>query len=179
MGSEQIIWNIIGNIANAIAAICAVAAIVVTVRNFKSDRQEQKKEKLCIKLGELYKTAIIDTFLKIEDEKIRYINENLNRFSRQRFDENEIKELSDYMMVGLHDCLREAEIIKIFNQELYREVKQITEHIFDTYSEIINNAVSRRYVFRDNERQTRPDWLKLRSSIYKCYIEENFDKCTK
>lgn len=170
------IWNILGSIANAIAAICAVVAIVVTVWSFKSERRAQKKEKLCINLGELYKTAVIDVFLKIEDEKMKYINDNLNRFSREGFNENRMKELSDYMMLGLHDCLREAEIIKIFNRDLYREAKQVTEHIFDTYSELINKAVSRKYILGDNERQTRPDWLKLRSDIYKCYIEENFDK---
>ena len=64
------VWNIIGSISNAIAAICAVAAIVVTVWNFKSDRREQKKENLCIKLRELYKKTVIDSFLKIVDENI-------------------------------------------------------------------------------------------------------------
>ncbi len=100
------IWNIIGGVSNSIAAICAVVAIVVTVWNFRSDRKEQKKEKLSIRLCELYKQAVIDSLLKIEDEKIKYINNNLNEISGRKFDEGEIKELSDYMMSELHDCLR-------------------------------------------------------------------------
>lgn len=179
MGREQMVWNIIGSISNAIAAICAVAAIVVTVWNFKSDRREQKKENLCIKLRELYKKTVIDSFLKIVDENIRDINDNLNRFSREEFDENEMKRFYDYMSSGLHDCLLEVETIRTFNQELYREVQQITEKISDTYGEIINKAVSHRYVLNNYERKIMPDWIKLRNAIYKCYIEERFDELDK
>lgn len=179
MGSEQMIWNIIGSISNAIAAICAVAAIIVTIWNFRSDRQEQMRENLCIKLRELYKKAVIDSFLKIADEKMRDINDNLNRFLREGFDENEMKRFCDYMILGAHDCLGEAETIRIFNEELYREVKQTTEKIFDTYGEIINKAVSHRYALNNYERKIMPDWIKLRNSIYKCYIEEKFDELDK
>ena len=176
MGNEQMIWNIIGSVSNSIAAFCAVVAIVVTVRNFKSDRQEQKKEKLSIKHCELYKQAIIDDFLEVEDEKIDYINESLYKMSQVQFDENAMKEISDYVTSGQHDCLREAEIIKLFNQKLYQEIKQITEKIFDAYGEIVNKSMKYRRISRNFEQQIRPLWIKLRSSIYKCYIEENFDK---
>ena len=170
------IWNIIGSVSNSIAAICAVVAIVVTVRNFKSDRQEQKKEKLSIKHCELYKQAIIDDFLKAENEKIKYINESLYNMSQVQFDENTMKEISDYMMSGQHDCLREVEIIKLFNRKLYQEIKQITENIFETYSKIINKSMERNRISINYEQKIRPQWIKLRSSIYECYIKENFDK---
>ena len=124
MENEQMIWNIVGSMSNAIAAICAVVAIVVTVRNFRSDRQEQAKEKLSVKLRELYKLVIIDSFLKLEDDKIEYINDSLGKMSREGFDEKKMKELSEYMMLGQHDCLREAEMVKFFNQRLCREAKQ-------------------------------------------------------
>lgn len=173
------IWNIIGSASNAIAAICAVVAIAVTVWNFKSDRKEQVKEKLSIKLRELYKQVIIDSFLKFEDEKISHINDSLSKMARERYDENKMKELSEYMMSGQHDCLREAEMIKIFNQKLCREVKQITENIFEKYSKFINKAVENKSVSKAYEYQIRPEWIKLRSSIYECYINENFDQLEK
>lgn len=176
MGNEQMIWNIIGSMSNSIAAICAVVAIVVTVWNFRSDRKEQTKEKLSVKLRELYKQAVIDSFLKLEDEKIGYINDRLSKMSRGEFDENKLKELSEYMMLGQHDCLREADMVKIFNKKLCREVKQITENIFEKYSTIINSAVKCKFISKNYEYQIRPEWIKLRSSIYECYIEENFDK---
>ena len=176
MDKLQIILNIVGGLSNAIAAISAVVAICITVQNFKSDRQEQAKEKLCIKLRELYKQAIIDTFLKMEDEKIKYINDSLYQMSQKHFGENVVRGLSAYMMLGLHDCLREAEIVKIFNQKLCREVKHITEIIFDKYSSIINNAVKSKFISKNYEHQLRTEWIKLRSSIYECYVEENFDK---
>ena len=176
MENGQMIWNIIGSVSNSIAAICAVVAIAVTVWNFRSDRHEQTKEKLSAKLRELYKQAIIDYFLKLEDEKMGYINTSLSKMSRGEFDENKMKELSEYMMLGQHDCLREAEMVKIFNQKLYCDVKQITENIFEKYSKFINNAVKYKYISKNYEQQIRPEWIKLRSSIYECYIEEKFDK---
>ena len=168
--------NIIGGLSNAVAAICAVVAIVVTVRNFKSDRQEQTKEKLSIKLRELYKQAIIDDFLEVADEKIDYINESLYKMSQVQFDEEAMKEIFDYMMSGQHDCLREVEIIRLFNRKLCQEIEQITEKIFDTYSEIINKSMKRKFILGNFERQINPQWIKLRNSIYECYIEEKFDK---
>lgn len=173
--NAQMIWNIIGSVSNAIAAICAVIAIGVTVWNFRSDKQEQKREKLSLKFGELYKQTIIDSMLKMEDEKIRYINDRLYKMSSQ-FDETAMKELSDYMISGMHDCLREAEIIKLFNRELCREAKQSTEHIFDAYGQIINKSMSRRFVSKNFDQPIRAEWIKLRSAVYECYIKENFDR---
>ncbi len=120
-------WSILGSISNAIAAICAVVAICVTVRNFKSDREEQKKEKLSFKFSELYKQAIIDTVLKIEDEKIRYINDKLYKMMSVGVNGDIMKELSETMMSDAHECLMEVEIIRFFSKELWREAKQITE----------------------------------------------------
>lgn len=75
-------WDIIGSLSNAIAALCAVLAIGVTVWNFRSDKREQKKEKLSLKLSELYKQIVIDSMLKTEDEKIRYINNKPDKIKR-------------------------------------------------------------------------------------------------
>lgn len=176
MENVSIILNIIGSVSNGIAAICAVVAIIVTVRNFKSDREEQKREKLSFKLRELYKQAVIDSILEIENEKIGYINDRLYKMSLGKFDENVMKELYEYIISGEHDCLREAEMIKLFNQKLCSEIKQITENIFDTYSKIINDAMRYKFISKNYEQQIRQVWIKLKESIYECYIEEKFDK---
>ncbi|MCM1039076.1 MAG: hypothetical protein NC314_12890 [Roseburia sp.] len=170
------ILNIIGGLSNAVAAICAVVAIVVTVQNFKSDRQEQKKEKLSSKLRELYKQAIIDDFLKVEDEKIDCINKRLDKMSQTQFDEGAMREISDDMMSELHNCLRKAEIIKLFNRKLYQKIRLITENILDTYSKLINKSMEHRFVSKAFEQQINSQWIELKRSVYECYIEEDFDK---
>lgn len=168
-------WSILGSISNAIAAICAVVAICVTVRNFKSDREEQKKEKLSLKFSELYKQAVIDTVLKIEDEKIRYINDKLYKMISVGVNEDIMKELSETMMSDAHECLMEVEIIRFFSKELWREAKQVTEQIFDTYSEIINKSMQHGFISKSFESLISKKWTKLKDSVYECYIKENYD----
>ncbi|MCM1184538.1 MAG: hypothetical protein NC337_14300 [Roseburia sp.] len=168
--------ELVGNVSNSIAAVCAVVTIIITVQNFRNDKQEQKKEKLRLKLSELYKQAVIDSMLKLEDEKIRYINDRLYQVSSSQFDETVMKELYEYMEFGMHDCLREAEIIKLFNLELCQKTKQSTEHIFDAYSQIINKSMSLKFIPKNFDRTIRREWLELRRYIYECYIKEDFDK---
>lgn len=170
------IWSILGSVSNAIAAVCAVVAICVTVRNFRSDKEEQKKDKLSLKLSELYKQAIIDNVLKIEDEKIRYIDGKLCKMMSAGFDENVMKELSDTMMSNEQECLMEVELIRLFNVELWQEARQITEHIFDTYGKAINKSMQSRRIVTSFNGTINKEWTKLRRSVYECYIKENFDK---
>lgn len=171
--------NILGYVSNTIAAVCAVIAIKVTVNNYKSDREAQTKEKLCNKFRELYKQAVIDDFLETEDKKIYCIGDSLYKVSRSSFDENTIKEIYNNMTSVLHDCLRNAEIIKFFNRKLYQDIKQIIENIFDTYSKIINKAIEHKFVSPNFERSIRVEWIELRNAIYKCYIDEDYDELDK
>jgi hypothetical protein len=168
-------WSILGSLSNAVAAICAVAAIWVTIRNFKIDKEEQKEEKLSIKLSELYKQAVIDSMLKTEEEKIRYMNDKLYKMSSD-FNKDIMEELSDYMISGTHECLLETEIVKLFSKELYQEIKKGTEQIFDEYGKIINKSMQSGYVSKYFEDPIRKEWINLKNRIYQCYIEENFSE---
>lgn len=170
------VLNIVGGISNAVAAICAVVAIFVTVRNVKSDRKAQVKEKSSLILRELYKQDMIDSMLKTVEEKMKYMDGVLNKMPHTKFDEDELEELYKYMSFGCHDSLREAEMIKFYNQNMRMEVKKKIEKIFDEYSRIINHAMEKKYIIRDYERRTRREWMSLKESIYECYFNENFDK---
>ncbi|MCM1048026.1 MAG: hypothetical protein NC433_06350 [Clostridiales bacterium] len=175
----QILLSFIGGVSNAIAAICAMVAIKVTVKNYNSDREEQTKEKLNIKFRELYKQAVIDDFLETEDKKIHRISDRLYEMTQTRINEDDIQELYNNMTPILYDCLRSAEIIKFFNRNLYGEIKKIIENIFDVYGEIINKAIEHKFISINFERPIITKLTELRSAIYKCYIDENYDRIDK
>ena len=170
----QIILSIVGSLSSAIAAICAVVTVGITIKSIKDDRHEQKRERQTRKLSELYKKTVIDSVLKTVEKKIEYINAELYGMAGHGFQESEMKDLADYVMAGVHGCLRDAEIIKLFNKKLCQETKQLTESIFDAYGQIINKSIRQKRVSKYFERDIDPNWDKLKTSLYEYYIKEEF-----
>ncbi len=168
------VLTMIGSISNVLAAMCAVVAIFITIRNFKSDREEQEKIRYKLRMSELYKQVVIDTILKAENERIMDINHKLYQMSTGDFDESLLKQIYQRMNSGMHDCLKEAEMIKLFHSGLCMKVKEHTEHISDIYGDTINTSMRRRRIPGNFEQKVNEELLKLQSAIYQCYIDEDY-----
>lgn len=168
------VLNIISYVSNAIVAICAVITILVTVRNFKTDRKEQKRENQRLKLSDLYKQSVIDSVLKIQEELINHMNSELYAMSIHGVDEPKMKALTEYLTTQINNCFREVEIVKLFDKQLYNDTKQITEQISDAYGRIINDSMAHNFISHYFERNIKELWNKQKFNIYNYYINSNF-----
>lgn len=167
--------DIIGAISNAIAAICAAIAICITVWSYKTDQTAHKIERTISKLSELYKQTIIDTMLQNMDDIIKQLNIGLHQMSSIKIDDEILQQFSQNIMSEMHFFLWEIEFVKLFNQKLYQQTKTISEHISDSYSNLINKSSKRKYIPPYFEESIQKDWVELKRAIYECYIKENFD----
>ena len=168
------VFTMIGSISNALAAICAVIAIYITVRNFKADRVEQEKIRQKLRMSELYKQVVIDTVLKEVNERIMDISHKLYQMSAGTFEESVLQQIYKCMDSGMHDCLKEAEMIKLFHSGLCLKVKEHIEHISDIYGDIINTSMRRRRIPGNFEQKVNEELLKLQKAVYQCYIDEDY-----
>lgn len=163
--------NIIGSISNAVAAIAAVIAIVVTITHYQTDKSEQKQERLAEKKGVLFKESVIDSWLKKIAEDITMINQELVQLSEDKLISNEkLKELYFRMRALSRNWLYEVEIIKVFNEKLYDNVKEEVERIVDMYSTILIVGLDQGEISKSSTDKINKRLTVIRRKIYKKYF---------
>lgn len=164
--------NVLGGISNAIAAVSAVVAIVVTVKYYNKDKDEQKKERISEKKAALYKESIIDTWLNKMTGDISNINKEIMLLSqRSTFSLDALQELYNRIRLDSKMWLYEMEIIKVFNEKLYEEIKNEVEKIIDTYSEIIITSIKNGYIEKDFTVKINKRQVFIRRRLYKKYLK--------
>jgi len=165
------VMDIIGSISNAIAAIAAVVAIIVTIKHYKSEKTEQKQERITGKRGILFKESVIDSCLKNISEDISVINHELIQLSKEKsVTTKTLKKLYRSMRSTSQNWLYEMEIIKVFNEELYNEVKTDVENIVDAYSVVISEALAKGEVLEKPTAKIDSRLMLMRRRIYKTYF---------
>lgn len=163
--------NIVGSISNAVAAIAAVVAIGVTIWNFKTDKKEQKQERKAERKGVLYKESVIDFWLKKISADISAINQEMLQLSENKTVTSDVlQELYRRIRTDSQSWLYELEIIKVFNEKLYNEVKDDVEKVVDTYSVIINKSLEKGVIPENFGIKINRKLIVIRKKIYKRYL---------
>ena len=163
--------NVVGSISNAVAALAAVVAIGVTMWNFKTDKKEQKQERKAEKKGILYKESVIDFWLKKISRDISAINQEILQLSENKTVTSDVlQELYRRIRTDSQSWLYEMEIIKVFNEKLYNEVKDDVEKVVDTYSMIINKSLEKGEIPENFGIKINRKLIVIRKKIYKRYL---------
>ncbi|MCI9202460.1 MAG: hypothetical protein HFI98_11990 [Lachnospiraceae bacterium] len=162
-------WTIIGEVSNLITAALAAFSIFITINEQKQARTNQKKQTLTEQNLNWYNEVVLNDIVK---NLTLFINEAENAIDKcknvsssglfvQELENayNNIKE--HYRSLSSKICL-----LSIFDKSLYQSCDDSLQEIFELYSETINEAASKKFLFYKKGRNIQEEYINIIEKLY-------------
>lgn len=162
-------WTIIGDISNVIATALAAFSIYITVKEQKASRKNDIVKTKAEQDLNWYNTVVLEDIVR---SLTIFIDESEQAVDRCKKVENadilehELKVIYHDIKENFKSLATRVQLLKIFSQSLYRKCNESLQKILDLYSEIINEALSKKHLHNKRERDIQDERIKMIKELY-------------
>lgn len=162
-------WELVGNLSNVIAVALAAYSIYITIKEQKSIRKNEKNKTIIDQNLNWYNEVVINDIIKKLSCFIDRSEQILDgcKASEKDLLEKNLKNAYNSIKEDYKILNASIFVLKIFSDPLYHHCNDCVQKILDLYSETINKAIEKKYLYNNsNGQQIQNERVEMIKQLY-------------
>lgn len=172
-------WDICGDVSNVVATGLAALSIYFAVVEQKRTREHEKNKNIMEQKLLWYNEVVLNDIIKDLNEfadNARKQLEHCKEHGDKTTIEKELKEIYSSISDQYKSVREKIYCLRTFSMPLYIECDEKLQGIFDTYSNVINEAIQKKYILHVNTYEIQRNKGAIFSALYEwanSFVEED------
>lgn len=162
-------WSVVGNLSNAVAAALAAFSIYITLKEHREARENDITKTRAEQDLNWYNAVVLDDIIRSLNtyiDETEYALDKCRKTSNKDSMERELRMIYDDLKERHKSLVARVQLLKVFSLSLYQECDKPLQQILDWYSEVINEALDKKYLYNRWERDIQNERVEIIKKLY-------------